>query len=217
MFKKTNKKFLIQDMRIATKLLVNKQSIMKINKKLLYILFFLWIQIASAQTSGYYKNEVIGQLHNLTEIHECEDCYYLEEMILFNTKINIQIPVTAQNEKIEILYKYNLIEKENETILEFSSVYTGDFFLIYFMKFENEIYINKLLRFQRSIYKKELAPDDFDYLPATEICKLDSIIKIKDVLPMLDFLNSNFDNCLQCPLEVSIDECIENENKKYEW
>ena len=126
MFKKTNKKFLIQDMRIATKLLVNKQSIMKINKKLLYILFFLWIQIASAQTSVYYKNDVIGQLHNPTEIHECEDCYYLEEMILFNTKINIQIPVTAQNEKIEILYKYNLIEKKNETILEFSSVYSGD-------------------------------------------------------------------------------------------
>lgn len=64
--------------------------------------------------------------------------------------------------------------------------------------------------------------EDYDYLPATEVCKKKLNIEYKDKegISYDGFFNDNIknDNCYQCPINIKIEDCLKSTNKKkYKW
>lgn len=185
------------------------------------ILFFLLLLLSAfnskAQTSVYSNTSIIGKLHEETTIKECENCHYQEDIILFNRKIKIQIPVMIENGKFQPEKILEIADKGNFKILKFNSVSDGSSNWFYTQNKGDKVYIIRKLRYNNAIYKKEIKKNDFDYLPATEVCTRNTSEIINKEISYIDLFRFIPADCYKCPIKTDINDCIKNGKIKYNW
>lgn len=76
---------------------------------------------------------------------------------------------------------------------------------------------------QNTLSYQEIAKDDYSYFQCTRICEKETAIMISDTMNLYDFFlgfeDKKDDNCFDCPLRYSIDECLEmkKNNIPFQW
>ncbi|MDR2235548.1 MAG: hypothetical protein LBE92_05455 [Chryseobacterium sp.] len=140
-----------------------------------------------------------------------------DTMVVWNKKIIIKAPAVMGNGSIETENVLEVERKGNTEILKFNAVSNGSSSWLYMQDKGNKICITKELSYSNGIYKKELTKNDFDYLPATQVCVKERSVKVDKSISVTDFFKFKPVDCYQCPINISVEDCIKNGNKKYRW
>ncbi|VEH19212.1 Uncharacterised protein [Chryseobacterium nakagawai] len=191
---------------------------MKPAQKIFFFLL-LWISVfnSKAQISVYKNDSIIGRLHEETERTACEYCYYQEDIVRINKKIKIKIPVTIENGTFQAGRILEITNKGNITILKFNSISDGSSSWIYLAYKRNKTLIIRKLSYNNTVYKKEIKKNDFDYLPATEVCVQNTSEIINEEISFSSSFKFIPGDCYKCPIKTEVDNCIKNGKIKYSW
>jgi len=194
--------------------------------KQIIILLILIVNLSYAQIPVYNGNQKIGNLHERVT-QDCKDCYYWDSYKIFDKKIRIKLPafeMGKDEENSDKTYFENEIDVEikninpNLKIVKFNSTSSGNSDWLYFQRKKNKIFIIKQLSYFNSIHKKKLKDDDYDSLPATEVCTKNLNIEYKSKISYSDFFNDKKNLiCHQCPIYIKIEDCLNLKNKEYKW
>ncbi|WET49044.1 hypothetical protein PYS58_21170 [Chryseobacterium indologenes] len=185
-------------------------------------IFFLLLLLMSvfkgkAQDSVYSNSLIIGKLHEETARITCENCYYQQSIILFSKKIKAKIPVMIENGKFQAGRILEIAGKGNSKILKFNSVSDGSSNWLYLQNKGGKTHIVRKLSYSNAVYAKEIKKNDFDYLPATEVCTKNASEIINGQISFTDLFRFIPSDCYKCPIEIDINECIMNGKIKYNW
>lgn len=185
------------------------------------IFFFLLLLMPAlkgkAQVSVYSKESTIGKLHEETLRTACENCYYQESITLFSKKIKIKIPVMIENGKFQTGRILETTGEGNNKILKFNSVSDGSSNWLYLQNKGGKIHIVRKLSYSNAVYAKEIKKNDFDYLPATQICTRNASGIIKEEISFNGLFMFIPTDCYKCPIETDVNDCIKNGKVKYSW
>ncbi|WP_347218734.1 hypothetical protein [Chryseobacterium sp.] len=185
---------------------------------LLFLLLLISAFKAEAQVSVYSNQSIIGNLHEETTVTGCEKCYYQEDITLFNKKIKIKIPVIIENGKFQAGWLLETASQGKIRILKFNSVSDGSSRWLYLAnKGGRNLIIRKNLSYNNAVYTKEIKKDDFDYLPATEVCTRNTSEIINGEISFTDLFRFVPTDCYKCPIKTDVDDCIRNGKIKYSW
>lgn len=188
------------------------------HKKIINILILLFVSInMKAQTLVYNENQEIGLLNEKANLEECTNCYYLYNANLFDKNIYIKMPVIIEDDVFRTNYILEVTNEGKKIILKFNSIVKGNSIWLYLKKKRKNLFVIKKMKYSNDIYKKELNEDDFDYLPATQICFEKTDVKLIRFIYLDDLDEFREDNCYKCPINISIEDCISNKKKEYLW
>ncbi|MDM1556865.1 MULTISPECIES: hypothetical protein [Chryseobacterium] len=185
-------------------------------------IFFLLLLLMSvfkgkAQDSVYSNSLIIGKLHEETARTACENCYYQQSITLFSKKIKIKIPVMIENGKFQAGRILETTGKGNHKILKFNSISDGSSNWIYLTYKRNKIFIIRKLTYSNAVYAKEIKKNDFDYLPATQVCSRRTSGIINEEISFSDLFIFIPADCYKCPIQTDVNDCIKNGKIKYGW
>lgn len=190
-------------------------------------LYFISLNLYG-QRSVYEGNKKIGYLHEAVR-QNCENCYYWDTYDIFRKKIKLKLPVYEMGrEENGILKNYFENQFSIEVtelsptieIIKFNNTSNGNSDWLYFKILDNKIFIVKQLSYYNSTHKIKLDKDeDYDYLPATEVCQRDLNIEYKKSISYKFFFENRkkTNKCYQCPIDIKLDDCLKSTNKKYKW
>ncbi|BAP30300.1 uncharacterized protein CHSO_1263 [Chryseobacterium sp. StRB126] len=170
-----------------------------------------------AQDSVYSNSSIIGKLHEETVRTACENCYYQEDITLFSKKIKIKIPVIIENGIFQAGRILETTRKGNNKILKFNSVSDGSSNWLYLQNKGGRIHIIRKLSYSHAVYAKEIKKNDFDYLPATEVCTRNASGITKEEISFNGLFMFVPTDCYKCPITTDINDCIKNGKIKYNW
>lgn len=184
-------------------------------KQILYSIFFFFLNnIYSQQIPVFEAGKKLGYLYSKANSN-CNNCYSIDTINIFNRKIAIKEPVFIQGDTLEDSikerfmnqYSLDIATKGKYRILKFNNTSDGSSNWLYFLKKKNDIYIVKQISYSNGIMKKELGKNDFDYLPATLICKKTLDIKIVNSLSYFDYFNwEKESNCYYSLQDMDLNE-----------
>lgn len=185
-------------------------------------IFFLLLLLLSAfkgkaQDSVYIDTSVIGKLHEETIATACENCYYQENITLFSKKIKAKIPVMIENGTFQAGRILETAGKGNNTILKFNAVSDGSSNWLYLQNKGGKIHIVRKLSYSNAVYAKAIKKNDFDYLPATQVCSRTTSGIINEEISFSDLFIFISADCYKCPIQTDINDCIKNGKIKYGW
>lgn len=192
-------------------------------KQIIIILLVLSYNFNKSQQLVYRNDTIIGKLHQNAVI-KCDDCYNYSEENILRKAILLKLPVeiTCDNKNncnYELIYNYELSRIDSKrAIIKFNSYSNGDSYWLYLKNIDQNIYIYKKILYKNGIYKKRIKSNDYDYLPATEVCFENLNIKVVKYISFEDHFNSVvFKNCYKCPIQVKVENCIKNQRINYKW
>lgn len=191
---------------------------MRPNQSIFLLLLLLMSAFkGKAQDSVYSNSSIIGKLHEVTVKTACENCYYQESITLFSKKIKIKIPVIIENGKFQTGRILETTNKGNNKILKFNSVSDGSSNWLYLQHKGGKIHIIRKLSYSNAVYKKEIKKNDFDYLPATQVCSRNESTVINEEISFNGLFMFIPADCYKCPIKTDISDCIKDGRIKYSW
>ncbi|WP_131535975.1 hypothetical protein [Pedobacter nototheniae] len=200
-------------------------------KIIIFLLFCSFSILAQnrPKIAVYEKNKLVGFLYQKTN-YDCESCYSISKIKIFNKIFEIKIPVQIngrENGSLIQSYFNNCfivrvaINSNNTAIVKINSVDNGDRYWLYLTTINNQLYIIKKMSFTHNIYNKRITKDDFEPFSSTLICSQSLKIGIKGQVNFYDFFEDNDEkyNCFDCPIKYTVEECLaaKRKNKKIIW
>jgi hypothetical protein len=186
-------------------------------------------QEVQKKNTVYFNSKKIGFLYEQTEIPECEECYVLDTIKIFNKFFTIKNEVillgldTENGTKYHFfnLYDYKLRKKNKYFIIELNNRMDSSAGEIYIKKANNNIILYNIFKHNNSSIKIEIVKNDFNRFPSTLICIQNTNINMhKRILDfnLLPKVQEEID-CFNCPTKYPIDECLKmRKNKqKMKW
>ncbi len=199
--------------------------------KQIILIILLVNQLINAQektnkTLVYNKSKIVGFLYGDTKLKNCEGCYVLDSLKIFNQLIIIKsealVIENGENEKqITKLYTIEKIKEGNEFIILLNNTMNSTSHSLYIKNINGKIFIHKLYSYSSSSTKVKIGKDDYTDYPSNYVCikKLNKKI-LNDILTIDDlFKYDQKIECFHCPTRNTLKECMEikKRNKKFNW
>ncbi len=175
-------------------------------------------------TLVYQDNKVVGKIAQKTTFN-CKSCYAISKVKIGDKEIVIKIPVSNRGISNESILEYDFaIDKMesniNYTIVKYSSTLSSKAYELKLNKNEKgQIYVIKVLTFSYGIRDIEIAENDYESFQSNLICQSEKRTLVKDTIIISDnhFFEKN--ECFDCPIKYTIEECIANKEKgiKMNW
>lgn len=173
----------------------------------------------------YNKTEKIGSLHTDTTLKECDGCYVLDKIKIFNkvivVKSEARIIGIEGKSQFEKLYTVEHIQKGKNIIITFNNTMNSTSNKIYIKKIQGQLVISKQFSCSNSSVSIKIGKNDYSNYPSNFICSQNISKKIiNDTLDIKDlFKYKESKECFHCPNKYSLDECIimKNNNQKFKW
>lgn len=176
---------------------------------MLWILALIFINKSYGQKTPVFENKRhIGYINEETD-YDCNNCYFLDSIIILKKRIIIKEPVYVQG-RIEsdsvkgyFANQYSFVIsnfKKNISIIKFNSTSNGNSYWLYVTIKNNYLFIIKQLSYSNAVYKEE---------PVTKVCTKKINKKILKSIDFYDFFEKSLDqNCHFCSITTSIEECV---------
>lgn len=173
--------------------------------------------LAADSTLVYENNKVIGKISQPTE-YNCKSCYTISN----SGTIKIKVPVSNRVINNQPLLQHDfaidkIVTDKNNTGIKYSSTSSSK---AYEMVVNNKDgYIVKLLTYSYGSKDIKIGENDYESFQANAICKSEKKIKIKDTITLNDSYAFTKEDCFDCPVKYTIEECIANKKKgvKMDW
>ena len=173
--------------------------------------------LAVDSTLVYENNKVIGKISQPTE-YNCKACYTISN----SGTIKIKVPVSNRVINSQSLLQHDfaidkIVTDKNNTVIKYSSTSSSK---AYEMIVNNKDgYIVKLLTYSYGSKDIKIGEGDYESFQANSICQSEKKIKIKDTITLNDDYAFTKEDCFDCPVKYTIEECIANKKKgvKMDW
>lgn len=173
--------------------------------------------LAADSTLVYENNKVIGKISQPTE-YNCKACYTTSN----SGTIKIKVPVSNRVINNQSLLQHDfaidkIVKDKNNTVIKYSSTSSSK---AYEMVVNNKDgYIVKLLTYSYGSKDIKIGENDYESFQANVICQSEKKIKIKDTITLNDGYAFAKEDCFDCPVKYTIEECIANKKKgvKMDW
>ena len=199
--------------------------------KQIILIILLVNQLINAQektdkTLVYNKSKIVGFLYSNTKLKNCEGCYVLDSLKIFNKLIVIKsealvIDIGENEKQFTKLYTVEKIKEGNEFIILLNNTMNSTSHSLYIKKIKGKIFIHKLYSHSNSSAKVKIGKDDYSDYPSNYICIKNLNKKIvNDTLNIDDLFKYNEKmECFHCPTRNTLKECLEikRTNKKINW
>ena len=175
----------------------------------------------------WQDNNAIGHIYMETTLEDCEYCYTLDTLNILGQQVIIRLDVSLVgyydgfnmfSHDVKIYEEINLSKKE--FLLRFSSINSGNMFELYFRKNKKGIlYMHRKQWFySNSFTYMEIADNDYTSFSSTHICnkvinkEVENTINFSDLF-FLEQSDDTPENCFNCPIEYSWEECLKMKAK----
>jgi len=173
--------------------------------------------LVADSTLVYENNKVIGKISQPTE-YNCKACYTINN----SGTIKIKTPVSNRVINNQSLLQHDfaidkIVTDKNNTVIKYSSTSSSK---AYEMVVNNKDgYIVKLLTYSYGSKDIKIGENDYESFQANAICQSEKKIKIKDTITLNDGYAFTKEDCFDCPVKYTIEECIANKKKgvKMDW
>lgn len=166
-------------------------------------------------TFVYENNKIIGKVYQQTTF-DCKTCYTISDSKVGNYKI--KIPVSNRNINNQSVLEHDFIidktlKNENNTVIKYSSTSSSKAYEILIENKKDEAYIVKSISYSYGSKDVKIGENDFESFPSNFICQSENRIKIKDTIMLNDSSVFAKEDCFDCPVRYTIDECMANKKK----
>lgn len=180
--------------------------------------------ISKDTTLVYENNKVIGKIAQKTTF-TCKMCYAINSIKIGNKEIKLQIPVSNRGVNNESILEYDFaidkIENNlNSTEIRYSSTLSSKAYEVKLDKNEKgEIYISRVITHSYGIKDIKIGENDYESFQSNSVCQNEKKTFIKDTITVDDNFFFTNEECFDCPIEYTIEECIANKKKgvKMNW
>lgn len=199
-------------------------------KQIIFIIALLVSQLINAQEDlnklpVYNKTERIGFLYIDTILKDCDGCYVLDNIKVFNKVIAVKsearIIGIGGKSQFEKLYTVEHMQKGKNLIITFNNIINSTSNKLYIKKIDGQLIIFKQFSYSNSSISIKKGKNDYSNYPSNFICSQNISKKIiKDTLDFNDLFRYNESKeCFHCPNKYSLEKClIMKENKqKFKW
>ncbi|VXC01508.1 conserved hypothetical protein [Flavobacterium sp. 9AF] len=174
--------------------------------------------IIKDSTLVYQDNKEIGKIGQKTTFN-CMSCYAISKVKIVGKEIGIKIPVSNRGINNESFLEYDFVidkieNNTNYTIVKYSSTLSSKAYELKLYKNEKgQIYVINVLTVSYGIKDIEIAENDYESFQSNSICQSKKRTLVKDTIMISDnnFFEKN--ECFDCPIKYTIDECIANKEK----
>ncbi len=166
-------------------------------------------------TLVYENNKVIGKISEATT-HNCKACYTLKSIGTVKIKIPVSNRVVNNKSLLEQDFAIDkMVTTGNTTVIKYSSTSSSE---AYEMQV-NKNYIVRLVTYSYGSKDVKIGENDYESFQANSICQSEKKIKIKDTITLNDSYVFTSQECFDCPVKYTIEECISNKKKgvKMKW
>jgi hypothetical protein len=200
-------------------------------KQIILVIALLVNQLINAQENTnkipvYNKSERIGFLNTETKVKDCDGCYILDKIKVFNKMIIVKseariITYAGNENQFTNLYSIEYIQKGENFIITFNNTLNSTSDKLYIKKIKGELFIFKQLSQSSSSASIKIGKNDYANYPSTFIC-LQNINK-EIVHDTLDFNHlfkyKESKECFHCPNKYSLEECLKMKKRKekFKW
>ncbi|WP_316633159.1 hypothetical protein [uncultured Flavobacterium sp.] len=199
-------------------------------KQIIFIIALLVNQLINAQENVnnlpvYNKSERIGFLYMDTTLKDCDGCYVLDKIKVFNkfivVKSEARIIGIEGKSQFEKLYTVEHIQKGKNFIITFNNTMNSTSNKLYIKKISGQLIIFKQFSYSNSSVSIKKGKNDYSNYPSSFICSQNISKKmVKDTLDFKDlFKYKQNKECFHCPNKYSLEKCLimKNNKQKFKW
>ena len=175
--------------------------------------------LVTDSTLVYENNKVVGEISQPTT-YNCKACYTINNSKIGNIKIKVPVSNRVINNQSLLQHDFaidKIVTDKNNTVIKYSSTLSSK---AYEMVVDNKDgYIVKLLTYSYGSKDIKIGENDYESFQANAICQSEKKIKIKDTITLNDGYAFAKEDCFDCPVKYTIEECTANKKKgvKMDW
>lgn len=170
----------------------------------------------------YENNKVVGKISQQTT-HICKECYTLSNSEIENIKIKIPVSNRNINNKSVLEQDFavdKMLKDDENTVLKYSSTSSSKSYEIAINKNKSgDTYIVRSLTNSYGSKDIKIGDNDYESFQSNFICQSEKKIKIKETITLNDSPVFLKEDCFDCPVKYTIEECLANKKKgvKMKW
>lgn len=195
-------------------------------KQIILFTVFLFCQQINSQNNAYNipvysKKKEVGSLNTDTKLIDCNDCYVLDSVFVYNKLLIIKTEAdligSSENEnQFARLYSVEYKNEGEVFKIMINNMMNSEANTLSIKKIKDKLFIIKQFSHVNSIASIKIEKNDYEGYPSTFICSQNTVKEI--VNDTLDFKNlfvfNESKECFQCPNKYSIKECLDIKRKK---